>query len=173
MSARRLVVVLGYSGRRAGAADELHEICAARLRCAEREARPDDVVLLSGRARAGRNSEADLMARSWRGPAAELVLDHGAASTYGNAVATAALARSLTPDEVVVVTSSWHARRASALVRAAIRDSSTRVSSASAESGRSLRASLRELVCWTLVPLQRNLLERGARARRTAARVGP
>ena len=173
MSAGRLVVVLGYSGRRAGAADDLHEICIARLRCAERHARPDDVVLLSGRARGGRGSEADLMARGWMGPPAELVLDRTAASTYGNAVATAALVRSLAPDEVVVVTSSWHARRASALVRAALRGSPARVSSASAESGRSLRASLRELVCWTVVPLQRTLLERGGRARRTAARVGP
>jgi uncharacterized SAM-binding protein YcdF (DUF218 family) len=163
VTARRLVVVLGYSGRRAGAVDELHEICAARLRCAEREARPGDVVLLSGRARAGRGSEADLMARSWRGPSAELVLDRSAASTYGNAVATAALARLLALEEVVVVTSSWHARRASTLVRAAMRGSATRVSSASAEA-RSLRASLRELACWTLVPLQRPLLAtRGAR----------
>ena len=173
MTARRLVVVLGYSGPRAGTVDELHEICAARLRWAEREARPDDVVLLSGRARAGRDSEADLMARSWRGPSAELVLDRSAASTYGNAVATAALARSLAPDEVVVVTSSWHARRATALVRAAIRGSSTRVSSASADTPGSRRASLRELACWTLVPLQRPLLGRGARGRSTAARVGP
>ena len=172
MTAGRLVVVLGYSGRRGGAVDELHEICAARLRCAEREARPDDVVLLSGRARAGRASEADLMARSWRGPSAEIVLDRSAASTYGNAAATAALARSLAPDEIVVVTSSWHARRASALVRAAIRGSSPRVISASAETPRSVRASLRELACWTLVPLQRPLLGRG-RDRSGAARVGP
>jgi uncharacterized SAM-binding protein YcdF (DUF218 family) len=173
MTARRLVVVLGYSARRGAAVDELHEICAARLRRAEREARPNDVVLLTGRARAGRRSEADLMARSWGVPTAELVLDRRAASTYGNAVAAAALARSLEPEEVVVVTSSWHTRRASALVRAATRGSSTRVSASSAESGRSLRASLRELACWTLVPLQRTLLERGARTRRTAARVGP
>ena len=173
MSAGRLVVVLGYSGRRAGAVDELDEICIARLRCAERHARPDDVVLLSGRARGGRGSEADLMARSWMGPAAELVLDRTAASTYGNAVATAALVRSLAPDEVVVVTSSWHARRASALVRAALRGSATRVVFASVESPRSLRASLRELACWTLVPVQRPLLGRGTRTDATAARVDP
>ena len=173
MTARRLVVVLGYSGRRAGASDELHEICVARLRRAEREARPDDVVLLSGRARGGRGSEADLMARGWTGAPAELVLDRTAASTYGNAVATAALVRSLAPDEVVVVTSSWHARRASVLVRAAMRGSATRVVSAGVACPRSLRASLRELACWTLVPLQRPLLGRAGRARSTAARVGP
>jgi len=169
---RRLVVVLGYSGRGA-AADELHEICAARLRCAERVTRPGDVALLSGRARRGRDSEADLMARSWRGPTAELVLDRRAASTYGNALAAAALARSLAPDDVVVVTSGWHARRASALVRAATHDLSSRVSSVSAATPRSRRASLRELACWALVPAQRNLLGRDARARPTAARVGP
>ena len=173
MTARRLVVVLGYSGRRAGASEELHEICVARLRRAEREARPDDVILFSGRARGGRGSEADLMARAWTGPGAELVLDRTAASTYGNAVATAALVRSLAPDEVVVVTSSWHARRAAALVRAAVRDSATRVVSASADSPRSLSAVVRELACWTLVPLQRPLLGRGGRARSSAARVGP
>jgi uncharacterized SAM-binding protein YcdF (DUF218 family) len=173
MTARRLVVVLGYSGRRTGAVDELHAICVARLKRAELEAKRDDVVLLSGRARGGRGSEADLMARRWEGPPAELVLDRTAGSTYGNAVATAALVRSIAPDEVVVVTSSWHARRALALVRAALRGSATRVVSASAESPRSVRASLRELACWTLVPVQRPLLGRGARTRPTAARVGP
>lgn len=173
MTARRLVVVLGYSGQRAGAVDELHEICVDRLRRAEREARPGDVVLLSGRARRGSGSEAELMARAWSGPAAELVLDRTAATTYGNAVATAALVRSLAPHEVVVVTSSWHARRAAALVRAALQGSAARVVSASAESPRSVRASIRELACWTLYPVQRPLLGRWARARPTAARVGP
>jgi uncharacterized SAM-binding protein YcdF (DUF218 family) len=173
MTARRLVVVLGYSGRRTGAVDELHAICVARLRRAELEAKRDDVVFLTGRARAGRRSEAELMAHSWRGPSAELVLDRTAASTYGNAAATAALVRSLAPDEVVVVTSSWHARRALALVRAALRGSATRVVSASAESPRSIRASLRELACWALVPVHRPLLGRGSRIRPTAARVGP
>ena len=173
MTARRLVVVLGYSGRRVGAVDELHEICVARLRRAEREAQPDDVVLLSGRARGRRGSEADLMARAWSGSRAELVLDRTAATTYGNAVATGALVRSLAPYEVVVVTSSWHARRAVALVRAALRGSAARVVSASAESPRSVRASIRELACWTLYPVQRPLLGRGERARPGTARVGP
>ena len=35
-----------------------------------------------------------------------------------------------------------------------------------------VRASVRELSCWTLVPVQRSLLGRRGRARPTAARVG-
>ena len=164
--------MLGYSNGRAGPLREPHEICAARLRRAERDARPDDVVLLSGRARRN-DSEADLMAAAWRGPAAELVLDRSAASTYGNALATAAIAGSLAADEVVVVTSSWHARRAAALVRAAVHGSTARVTFAGAETPRSALASLRELACWALVPSQRALLRRRARARPDPARVAP
>ena len=61
----RVVAVCGYSdGRETG----LHPICERRLRLAEREAGPDDVVLLTGWARhADATAEAELMAQSWAG----------------------------------------------------------------------------------------------------------
>ncbi len=49
-----------------------------------------------------------------------LVADGDARTTAGNARAVAAAARELDADEVVLVTSSWHARRARLLVRAAL-----------------------------------------------------
>ena len=103
----RLVAVLGYSGRRKR---ELHAICEARVRHAETlEA---DAVLLSG--------EAELMQGAWRG--GDVVLDTRARNTRENARGVAEAARRLEADEVVVVTSAWHAFRARALVRAAIGD---------------------------------------------------
>ena len=125
MSSGRLVTVLGYSG---GAGHSLHDICAARLRLAEQEARPGDVILLSGGARRGRfESEAELMARSWRGPRGRILLDRRARSTRGNAVRTAAAARTLGVTEIVLVTSGWHGRRAAALFRTVLRGSSATV----------------------------------------------
>ena len=112
----RLVAVLGYSGRRKR---ELHAICEARVRHAETlEA---DAVLLSG--------EAELMQGAWRG--GDVVLDTRARNTRENARGVAEAARRLEADEVVVVTSSWHAFRARTLVRAAIGDPSVKVSSSS------------------------------------------
>ena len=71
MSTPRLVAVLGFSN---GRGQELHSVCAARLARATAEATPGDVVLLSGWAR-GRKpvSEADLMARAWNGPSAQVL----------------------------------------------------------------------------------------------------
>ena len=71
-----------------------------------------DAVLLSG--------EAELMQGAWRG--GEVVLDTRARNTRENARGVAEAARRLEADEVVVVTSSWHAFRARTLVRAAIGD---------------------------------------------------
>lgn len=114
----RLVAVLGYSTRRVSG---LHPVCAARLEAAERVAEGAEAVLLSGwsRRRHGQ-SEAELMREAWRGPDVRLVADGDARTTAGNARAVAAAARELGADEVVVVTSSWHARRARLLVRAAL-----------------------------------------------------
>ena len=98
----RLVVVFGHSGRR----DGLHAVCAARLRRAEMEAGPNDVVLLSGWSRRRRSaSEAELMAEAWDGPSAHLVLDRGARTTLANAVGAAAVASERGAREVVLVTS--------------------------------------------------------------------
>jgi len=146
----RLVAVLGYSdGRRRG----LHPVCAARLERAHAEAGPEDVVLLSGWARRrSTGAEAELMARAWRG-AGRVVLDRGARSTAGNAVAAARAARALGAGEVVLVTSSWHGRRAQALLRAALRGTSTSVRLAASADPPSARARLRELACWSVTPL--------------------
>jgi uncharacterized SAM-binding protein YcdF (DUF218 family) len=152
----RLVAVLGYSTRGSG---ELHPICSVRLARALQEAGPQDAVLLSGW------GEAEAMARLWADRPAHVVLDHvvldrRARSTFGNAVAVARTARSLGIRDVVVVTSSWHGRRAGALVRAALRGTDTTVSVVAAGDLGSLRARLRELLCWLFVPVQAGLATR-------------
>jgi uncharacterized SAM-binding protein YcdF (DUF218 family) len=162
---KRLVAVLGYSNGR----DVLHPVCAARLRCAEAVARPGDVVLLSGwsRRRGGR-SEAELMAEAWHGPQVDLVLAGDARTTYGNAVTARAAAKTSGADEVVLVTSSWHAARAASLLRAALRDSGIVLSLVPAEGRPTRRARLREVVCRALTPAQSAALGRPrARGRRT------
>ena len=114
--ASKLIAVLGYSSLRG---EGLHPIGAARLEAAERVAGDADAVLLSGWSRRRhRPSEAELMRHAWRGPDVPLLADGDARTTAGNARAVAAAARELEADEVVLVTSSWHARRARLLVRA-------------------------------------------------------
>jgi uncharacterized SAM-binding protein YcdF (DUF218 family) len=163
MSGSRLVAVLGYSS---GRTQGLHEICSDRLRRAEREARADDVVLLSGWARRSRSaSEAELMARSWRGRASRLVLDRTARTTLGNVVGAARAARSLSADEVVLVTSSWHGARAATLLRAALEGTGSSVSLALTEERASLGGRAREASCWLAVPLQRLLARLRMRSR--------
>ena len=164
----RLVAVLGYSdGEQRG----LHEICAARLRRAELEARNGDVLVLSGWARRRRRlSEAELMAQAWRGRSSHVVLDCDARSTLANAVGVARIAHSLAAPEVVLVTSSWHGRRARSLLQAAIGDKSVTVTLAATDEPGSLRARLREVACWTVVPLQSVLA--GARGRRARTLLG-
>jgi uncharacterized SAM-binding protein YcdF (DUF218 family) len=129
----RLVAVLGYSGQ---------ELCKARVRHAEQLVRDGDAVLLSG--------EAELMRDAWNGR--ETLLDPSARNTRQNARGVAAAARSLGADEVVVVTSSWHAYRARKLVRAALpRDVS--VSSSSPAGRGPVKLLARELVCLAVLPL--------------------
>ena len=147
----RLVAVLGYSDR--GGAD-LHPVCAARLARAERETRPDDVVLFSGWARRGLSAtEADLMARAWPAGAHMRIVDRGARTTLGNAIGVGRAARRLDADEVVLVTSSWHGRRSAALVRAALFGSGARLRVATTAEPTTPARGLRELVAWTVVPL--------------------
>jgi len=151
VSERRLVAVLGYSNGRRG---ELHPVCTARLAQAEQEVRPEDVVLLSGWARrSSRSAEAELMAHAWTRGVSRLLLDRSARSTYGNAVGAAAAAGELGVSEVVLVTSSWHGRRAAVLLRAALRGTGRRVTLATSAERGSVRARLRELACWSLVPV--------------------
>lgn len=147
----RLVAVLGYSDRRA---PELHPVCAARLARAEREASSHDVVLFSGwDRRRGGTAEADLMAQSWRTPVTARVVDRGARTTLGNAIGVGRATRRLAVHEVVLVTSSWHARRAGILVRASLLGSGAMLTVVRTDEPTTPRHGLRELVAWTLVPM--------------------
>jgi uncharacterized SAM-binding protein YcdF (DUF218 family) len=149
----RLVAVLGYSDRTV--ADELHPVCAARLARAKQEAGPDDVVLFSGWARRARDraAEADLMTWAWDAPVRERVIDRHARTTFGNAIGIARIAGKLGVRDVVLVTSSWHARRASTLVRAAVAGSGTTVRIVTTDEPTTARRGIRELVSWTVVPI--------------------
>lgn len=135
----RLVAVLGYSRRRS---DGMHDVCAERLRHAE--SLDADAVLLSG--------EAELMQPSWNGGQVQLLSDGAARNTRQNAAGIADAARRLGADEVVVVTSRWHAFRARTLVRAAL----PRVPvTSSSPPGRPPPALLaRELACLAVLPYQ-------------------
>jgi uncharacterized SAM-binding protein YcdF (DUF218 family) len=116
----RLVAVLGYSTRRDHG---LHPICVDRLRAAEHAAEGADAVLLSGWSRRPhRASEAALMRDEWRGPDVQLIADGDSRTTVGNVRALVRAAREVGADEVVLVTSSWHARRARLLARTALPD---------------------------------------------------
>jgi uncharacterized SAM-binding protein YcdF (DUF218 family) len=147
----RLVAVLGYSGFRGRG---LHAICLARLRHGESLAREGDAVLLSG--------EAELM----RGECAhaDVVLDRSARSTRENARGVAGAARALGANEIVVVTSSWHAFRARTLVRAAVGRGAT-VTSSSPRGRPPLRLALRELACLAALPLHARGLARAREVR--------
>jgi uncharacterized SAM-binding protein YcdF (DUF218 family) len=145
---KRLVAVLGYSGRRHHG---LHDVCAERLRHAEDLAAPGDTVLLSGWARhASGTGEAELMREAWRGAEVELVADATARNTRENAFGVAQAARELGADEVVVVTSRWHAPRARTLVRAAL--PGVPVETSSPPGRRPLSLVAREAVCLAALP---------------------
>jgi uncharacterized SAM-binding protein YcdF (DUF218 family) len=147
----RVLVVLGYSN---GGRDGIHPVCAARLARAAELSTDADVVVLSGWSRVpGTRSEAELMARAWQGRAAELVVDPDARTTAENAANALDDIRRTAADEVVVVTSSWHAPRAGAAFRWLLRGRGIRLSTAS-PAGRSVRATLRELALWPLLPGQ-------------------
>lgn len=152
MSPGRVVAVLGFSGRRGGG---LHPVCAARVRRAAELARADDVVLLSGWARTrGARSEAELMRREWRGPAARILLDDGARHTAENAVHAARAARELGAAEVLVVTSRWHAPRAALFFRWYLRGTGVDVRVASVRGPLAPGPVAREAAVWPLVPAQ-------------------
>jgi uncharacterized SAM-binding protein YcdF (DUF218 family) len=135
----RLVAVLGYSQR---PDEELHAICAARVRHAESIVREGDAVLLSG--------EADLMHGHWR--PGDVLLDPHARNTRENALGVARAAREVGADEVVVVTSRWHAPRARKLVQAAVGDD-VAVTTSSPPDLPPPRLAVRELACLAILPL--------------------
>jgi uncharacterized SAM-binding protein YcdF (DUF218 family) len=143
--------VLGYSDR---TTSELHAVCSARLARAAEETGPDDVILFSGWARGrGRTPEAELMAAGFAGTARTRLVDRGARTTLGNAIAVARAARHTEAEEVVVVTSRWHARRAGALVRAALIRHETSVRVATVDAPLAPVRGLREAAAWLLVPV--------------------
>ena len=147
----RLVVVLGYSD---GGTADLHPVCAARLAHAAELTTGDDIVVLSGWARTphGR-SEAELTHAAWRGDAREVVLDPDARTTVENLANAVNDVLRVGADEVVVVTSSWHAARAVAAMRWLLRRRGVGVR-AESPPGRSRRAAVRELLLWPLLPFQ-------------------
>src|SRR5262249_12326381 len=111
----RVLVVLGYSN---GDRDGLHPVCAARLARAAELSTDADVVVLSGWSRVpGTRSEAEEMARGWKGRAAEVVVDPDARTTAENAANALDDIHRVGADEVLVVTSGWHAPRARAAFR--------------------------------------------------------
>lgn len=136
----RLVAVLGYSQR---PDEELHAICEARVRHAESIVREDDAVLLSG--------EADLMHGHWR--AGEVLLDSHARNTRENALGVARAAVEVGADEVVVVTSRWHAPRAAVLVRTAL-GHTLPVTRSSPADRPPVKLAARELLLLAALPLQ-------------------
>jgi uncharacterized SAM-binding protein YcdF (DUF218 family) len=147
----RLVAILGFS---TGRSDALHPVCAARLARAEQEARADDVILFSGWAR-GRVpvAEADLMARAWASPVRARVVDRRARTTLGNALGVARLARRLDADEVVLVTSGWHGRRAALLARLALHRTGASLTVVTSDDEAPFASRPRELASWLVVPL--------------------
>jgi uncharacterized SAM-binding protein YcdF (DUF218 family) len=142
---RRVVAVLGYSRGGAGA---LHPICAERLAYAQTIAAGSHAVILSGL------PEAELMRDSWAGPEVELVVDAAARSTAENTRNIAADARELGADELVVVTSPWHRRRVSALMRAALVGSGIELSVVAPEGPHPALLVARELACFAVLPVQ-------------------
>lgn len=147
----RVVAVLGYSRR----GDEtLHEICVQRLRRAESVSLATDTVVLSGRGRARRASEAALMAAAWQGEAVTLVPESESGTTVGNARAIASYAREVGADEVVVVTSSWHRPRTRVLFRAALHGSGAHLRVIAPRRTWPAWPVVRELACLVVLPVQ-------------------
>jgi hypothetical protein len=158
---KRLIVVLGYSRGRKG---DLDPICAARLEHAAALAGENDVVLLSGWSRhPAALPEAELMRRAWTGVTDGLVCDPDASITADNAANAAVHARELGVNEVVVVTSKWHGRRAGILFRSLLPGVSVSVDGARTPAPP--RVLLRELAVFPFVPFQL------ARARRRLAEL--
>jgi uncharacterized SAM-binding protein YcdF (DUF218 family) len=156
----RLVAVLGYSD---GSGTGLHPICAARLARAESEAQADDVVLFSGWARRRLpTAEADLMASSWTAPTRAKLVDRSARTTLGNAIGIGRATRKLGVDEVVLVTSPGHGRRAALLVRASLRGSGASVRVVAADAA-DVPSGVRELAAWAIAPLLAVVAIRAAR----------
>ena len=97
------------------------------------------------------------MSRGWNGHTRNIRVDTASRTTYGNVLAAAATARELSAQEIVLVTSGWHGRRASRLLEAA---HGGRIFLAATDERGTTGARARELACWLLVPLQVALARR-------------
>jgi uncharacterized SAM-binding protein YcdF (DUF218 family) len=139
----RLVAVLGYSVWRGAG---LHPVCRARVAAAAEIASEEDTILFTGR------PEAELMREAWPAGRKHLLCDDHARVTVDSAAHVASLARELGADEVVVVTSWWHCRRAGVLFRRALRGSDIAVRTVGAPSW-SGRLLLREAGAFAVLPL--------------------
>jgi uncharacterized SAM-binding protein YcdF (DUF218 family) len=148
----RIVAVLGYSAWRGVG---LHPVCAARLAAARELAVEEDVVLLTGR------PEAELMREAWPAGANRVVCDDGARVTADSAAHVARVARELDAEEIVVVTSSWHCRRARILFRRALRGRGIALRTVGVPSW-SARLLAREAVAFAALPLHLRRLGSGA-----------
>ena len=93
------------------------------------------------------------MARAWAIPVRAGLVDRGARSTLGNALAVGRAARRVRADDVLVVTSTWHGRRAALLARAALRGTGTTIRVATTGKGATPARRARELVAWVFVPV--------------------
>jgi uncharacterized SAM-binding protein YcdF (DUF218 family) len=142
--AERVVAVFGYSRR---SARELHPICAERITYAQEIAEGTDAVILSG------SNEAEIMRAAWGDARAELLLDLEARHTVTNARNAVRAAKELGAEELVVVTSRWHAPRTSVFLRSLAPDG-LRVSVEGAPGRRHAQPVAREVLCFLLLPLQ-------------------
>jgi hypothetical protein len=157
----RVVAVFGYSSRKG---DGLHPLAAVRVRHAESLAAGAGAVVFSGWSRRhSANGEAELMRAVWAGADVPLICETTARNTAENAAGIAAIARKLGADEVVLVTSRWHAPRASVLVRTVLRGTGITVRASAPRDRPSPRLLARELGCILVLPyhLLRSRVKRG------------
>ena len=148
----RILAVLGYSARRGR---ELHPVCETRVRRAVAEADAADAVILSGWARRAEvPTEAELMRDAWSHEGTPVLLDSVASTTAEAAARVAPFAQAVEAGELRLVTSGWHARRATYLFKRALRGSRVHVSAACVDDRASVGQTAREIASWMVVPVR-------------------
>ena len=151
----RLVVVLGYSA----AARQLDPVCVQRVARAAELAGDGDLVFLSGTAR-----ELELMDAAWP-PSAGRPKHDLARRTADSVLAAVRRADETGAEEIVLVTSWWHRRRADRMLQRALRGHSTRGRTVGAPSSRSVRQLVHELASGPLAPIHLSLARKRGRRR--------
>jgi len=110
---RPLVVVHGHrDGNAPGGRTQISRECLARVRAAERAARRhgSEAVLFCGAGAPGHASEAQQMARAWKGLDVRMLLDERSEDTAQNADEAIVWAREIGTTELILVSSWWHVR---------------------------------------------------------------